>query len=60
MKSTENFLEIMPKKLSTNTKATEARDKKAAEKKVKADAEEKQKEDGKLDAYNFALFLISF
>lgn len=48
----------MPKKLSTNTKATEARDKKAAEKKVKADAEEKQKEDGKLDAYNFALFFI--
>lgn len=38
----------MPKKLSTNTKAVEARDRKAADKKNKSEAEEKKKEDGKL------------
>jgi hypothetical protein len=38
----------MPKKLSTNTKAVEARDRKAAEKKAKNEVEEKRKEDGKM------------
>jgi hypothetical protein len=38
----------MPKKISTNTKALEARERKAAVKKAKADEEEKRKEDGKL------------
>lgn len=37
----------MPKKLSTNTKAVEARDRKETAKKSKNDAEEKRKEDGK-------------
>jgi len=37
----------MPKKLSTNTKSLEAREKKAAVKKAKADEDEKRKEDAK-------------
>lgn len=37
----------MPKKLSTNTKAVEARDRKETVKKSKNEAEEKRKEDGK-------------
>lgn len=37
----------MPKKLSTNTKAVEARDRKETAKKVKNEADEKRKEDGK-------------
>lgn len=37
----------MPKKLTTNTKAVEARERKAAVKKQKADEDERRKEDGK-------------
>ena len=37
----------MPKKLSTNTKSVEAKDRKAAVKKEKTEIEEKRKEDGK-------------
>lgn len=37
----------MPKKLSTNTKAVESRERKAAIKKTKNDEDEKKKEDGK-------------
>lgn len=37
----------MPKKLSTNTKAVESRERKAAVKKAKNDEDEKKKEDGK-------------
>ena len=37
----------MPKKLTTNSKAVEARERKAAVKKQKADDEERRKEDGK-------------
>lgn len=37
----------MPKKISTNTKSLEARERKAAVKKTKADEEERRKEDGK-------------
>lgn len=40
----------MPKKLSTNTKAVEARERKATTKKVQQDAAEKNKEDGKKSA----------
>lgn len=36
----------MPKKLSTNTKSLESRERKAAEQKEKSIAEEKRKEDG--------------
>jgi hypothetical protein len=36
----------MPKKLSTNTKAVEARERKATAKNEKSKAEEKMKEDG--------------
>lgn len=42
----------MPKKLSTNTKAVEARDRKETAKKVKNEADEKRKEDGKVNDYN--------
>lgn len=38
----------MPKKLSTNTKAVEARDRKATAKKEQTELEEKRKEDGKI------------
>jgi hypothetical protein len=41
----------MPKKLSTNTKAVESRDRKASAKKEKTEAEEKQKQDGKLQKF---------
>lgn len=37
----------MPKKISTNPKAAEARDRKATQKKEKQEAEERKKEDGK-------------
>lgn len=37
----------MPKKLSTNTKAVEARERKATAEKEKSSAEEKRKADGK-------------
>lgn len=37
----------MPKKLTTNSKAVEARERKAAVKKAKNEEEEKRKEDGK-------------
>ena len=43
----------MPKKLSTNTKAVESRERKAAIKKTKNDEEEKKKEDGKENWENF-------
>lgn len=43
----------MPKKLSTNSKAVEAREKKAVDKKTKTDAEEKRKEDGKCWFWSF-------
>lgn len=36
----------MPKKITTNSKALEARERKAAAQKSKVDEEEKQKEDG--------------
>lgn len=38
----------MPKKLSTNTKAVEARERKATAEKEKQVADEKRKEDGKV------------
>lgn len=38
----------MPKKLSTNSKAVEARERKATAKKEKTEAEERRKEDGKI------------
>lgn len=39
---------IMPKKLSTNVKSVEAKEKKAAAQKEKSEADEKRKEDGEL------------
>lgn len=39
----------MPKKLSTNTKSVEAREKKAAIKKEKTEFEDKRKEDGNVN-----------
>lgn len=38
----------MPKKLSTNTKSVEARERKETAKKSQNEAEEKRKEDGKV------------
>jgi len=48
----------MPKKLTTNTKSLEAREKKAAVKKAKADEDEKRKEDGmKTKIFDFNVFI---
>lgn len=53
----------MPKKISTNPKAVEARERKANQKKEKQDAEERKKEDGKfilqfsfIFSYNLLIF----